>query len=89
MSLIDVEAGRQTEVVSSPDRAISIHVAGGTGQLLLGTAHEMHASSPPAIAVRGGDLFLIAPRAHYAFVNDGEGPLVVAEHRIAPAVAFV
>ena len=87
-SLIEVEAGGQTEVVSSPDRAISVHIASGTGRLLLGTADELHASRP-AIAGRAGDLFLIAPHAHYAFANDGAAPLVVAEHRIAPAVAFV
>ncbi len=87
-SLIEVEAGGQTEVVSSPDRAISVHIASGTGRLLLGTAEELHASRP-AIAGRAGDLFLIAPHAHYAFANDGAAPLVVAEHRIAPAVAFV
>ena len=87
-SLIEVDAGGQTEIVSSPDRAISVHVTSGTGQLLLGTADEMHASRP-AIAARAGDLFLIPPHAHYAFANDGAGRLIVAEHRIAPAVAFV
>ena len=49
----------------------------------------MRASSPPAMAARAGDLFLIAPHAHYAFLNSGNTPLVVAEHRIAPDVAFV
>jgi hypothetical protein len=88
-SLIRIEAGGQSEVVSSPDRAISVHVAGGTGQLLLGTADEMRGVPPPAIAARAGDLFLIAPHAHYAFVNGGAATLVVAEHRISPAVAFV
>lgn len=88
-SLIQVDAGGQTEVVSSPDRAISIHVANGSGRLRLGTAAEFDAGSPPSLAARGGDLFLIAPGAHYAFVNDGPVPLVVAEHRIPPDVAFV
>jgi mannose-6-phosphate isomerase-like protein (cupin superfamily) len=88
-SLIRIEAGGKSEVVSSPDRAISVHVASGTGQLLLGTADEIHGAPPPAIAARAGDLFLIAPHAHYAFVNGGATPLVVAEHRISPAVAFV
>jgi mannose-6-phosphate isomerase-like protein (cupin superfamily) len=41
------------------------------------------------LPAKAGDLFLIAPGAHYAFVNDGAGPLVVAEHRIPPAIAFV
>ena len=88
-SLIHVDAGGQSEVVSSPDRAISVHVVSGAGQLLLGTVDEMRGGSPPALAARAGDLFLIAPHAHYAFVNSGDAALVVAEHRIAPAVAFV
>jgi hypothetical protein len=49
----------------------------------------MRSSSPPRIAARAGDLFLIAPHAHYAFHNSGGASLVVAEHRISPAVAFV
>jgi quercetin dioxygenase-like cupin family protein len=88
-SLIRVDAGGQTETVSSPDRAISVHVVSGTGRLLLGTAEEMRAAPPPGLAARAGELFLIAPHAHYALVNDGAAPLVVAEHRISPAVAFV
>jgi hypothetical protein len=88
-SLIRIDPGGKSDVVSSPDRAISVHVAGGTGQLLLGTADELRSSAAPALAARAGDLFLIAPRAHYAFVNDGRDALIVAEHRISPDVAFV
>lgn len=88
-SLIEVEPAGRTDVVSSPDRAISVHVASGSGQLLLGTADEMRHAAPPAIEARAGDLFLIAPHAHYAFLNGGGTPMVVAEHRIAPDVAFV
>jgi hypothetical protein len=91
-ALLRIDAGGRTDVVSSPDRAIAIHVANGAGQLLLGTAAEMRGTSPPgppALAARAGDLFLIAPHAHYAFVNDTDAALVVAEHRIAPSVAFV
>jgi hypothetical protein len=88
-ALLRVDAGGQTDVVSSPDRAIAVHVASGAGQLLLGTAAEMRGTSPPAIPARAGNLFLIAPHAHYAFLNDGDAALVVAEHRIAPSVAFV
>ena len=88
-SLIRIQPGGQTEVVSSPDRAISVHVSGGSGHLLLGTADEMHSPAPPRLAARAGDLFLIAPHAHYAFLNDGDTTLVVAEHRIPPSIAFV
>jgi hypothetical protein len=88
-SLIRVDPGGQTAVVSSPDRAISVHVASGGGEVLLGTAEEMRLASPPRLPARAGDLFLIAPHAQYAFHNSGDADLVVAEHRIAPAVAFV
>jgi len=88
-ALIQIDPAGKSDIVSSPDRAISVHIAGGTGQLLLGTADEMRGGAPPALAARAGDLFLIAPHAHYAFVNDGNIPLIVAEHRIAPDVAFV
>jgi hypothetical protein len=88
-ALIQIDPGAHSDVVSSPDRAISVHIAGGAGQLLLGTAAELRGSSPPSLAARQGDLFLIAPHAHYAFANTGDAPLIVAEHRIAPAVAFV
>ena len=76
-------------VTSTAERATSIHVASGSGQLILGTADEVRRTTPPALAARAGDLFLVAPGAHYCFVNDGAAPLVVAEHSIEPAVAFV
>ena len=83
-----VERGKSA-VMSHPDRATSVHIAEGSGQLLLGTAAEVNRPMPPALPASTGDLFLIAPGAHYAFVNDGTGPLIVAEHRIPPDVAFV
>lgn len=83
------EPGAQGEVTTDAQRAASIHVASGSGQLVLGTADEVRQSSPPALAARAGDLFLIPPRAHYFFVNSGSEPLVVAEHRIESDVAFV
>lgn len=79
----------RSAVMSHPDRAASLHIAGGAGQLLLGTATEVNSPSPPALPALAGDLFLIAPGAHYALVNSGDAPLVVAEHRIPPAIAFV
>ena len=61
----------------------------GAGRLVLGDAAEVRRSSPPALAARAGDLFFVAPGAHYGFINDGAAPLTVAEHRIPVAVAFV
>jgi mannose-6-phosphate isomerase-like protein (cupin superfamily) len=83
------EKGAASDIATDPRRAASIHIASGSGRLVLGTADELRRASPPSLAAAAGDLFLIAPGAHYGVVNDGPTPLVVAEHRIDPAVAFI
>ena len=88
-SLFVFEKGATSAIFDDANRAMSLHVATGSGRLLLGTAAEMRGSAPPSIPVRAGDLFLVAPGAHYAVVNDGDAALVVAEHRISPVVAFI
>jgi hypothetical protein len=82
-------AGASSEISSDPGRATSVHVASGSGRLILGTSDEVRRTTPPSLAAHAGDLFLIAPGARYGFVNDGNGSLVVAEHRIDPHIAFV
>jgi mannose-6-phosphate isomerase-like protein (cupin superfamily) len=84
-----ISPGSQADIASVTDRATSLHVANGSGQLLLGTAEELRRSSPPSLRAAAGDLFLIAPGAQYALVNDSAKPLVVARHEIPPDVAFV
>ncbi len=88
-SLFRLDAGSTSATAAHPERATALHVASGSGTLRLGTADELRRPDPPSLPARAGDLFLIAPGACYALVNDGPGPLVVAEHRIAPDVAFV
>jgi len=83
------DAGASSEITSDQGRATSVHIASGAGRLILGVADEVRRTTPPSLAARAGDLFLIAPGAHYGFVNDGAAPLVVAEHRIDPHIAFV
>jgi quercetin dioxygenase-like cupin family protein len=83
------DKGAVSDIWSDPDRAVSLHVVEGAGRLLLGDAQEMRRVSPSSLAAAGGDLFLIAPGAHYGFVNEGVTPLVIAEHRIRTAAAFV
>jgi len=83
------DAGAVSEVSADPARATCLHVVGGAGRLVLGDAGEVRRSSPPALAAQAGDLFFVAPGAHYGFVNEGAAPLIVAEHRIPLAVAFV
>jgi len=84
-----IDPGAESDLSTDPERAVCLHVVEGAGRLVLGDAAEVRRSSPPALAARAGDLFFIAPGAHYGFVNDGTMPLIVAEHRIPVAVAFV
>ena len=88
-SALRLEAGAASDLSVDPERAACLHVTGGAGRLVLGDAAEVRRPAPPTLAARTGDLFFLAPGAHYGFVNDGATPLTVAEHRIPPAVAFV
>jgi len=81
--------GAVSSLVSDPKRAASLHVVSGSGRLVLGDAAEVKRSSPPTLAATAGDLFFVAPGAHYGFVNDRTEPLIVAEHLIPTDVAFV
>jgi quercetin dioxygenase-like cupin family protein len=83
------EPGATSDLSADPERAACLHVTGGAGRLVLGDAAEVRRTTPPTLAARAGDLFFLAPGAHYGFVNDGATPLTIAEHRIPPAVAFI
>jgi mannose-6-phosphate isomerase-like protein (cupin superfamily) len=84
-----LDAGAVTEPSVDANRATSLHIVSGSGRLVLGDAAEVRRSSPPTLDARAGDLFFIAPGAHYGFVNDHTAPLIVAEHRIPHETAFV
>ena len=88
-SLSRFDSGASSDIISDARRATSIHIASGSGRLILGAADEVRGQTPPSLPARAGDLFLVAPGAHYGFVNDSATPLVVAEHSIDPVVAFV
>jgi mannose-6-phosphate isomerase-like protein (cupin superfamily) len=83
------EVGATSDLSVDPERAACLHVTAGAGRLVLGDAAEARRPTPPTLAARSGDLFFLAPGAHYGFVNDGATPLTIAEHRIPPAVAFI
>jgi hypothetical protein len=88
-SAFRIEPGAHSARSTISGRATCLHVATGSGRLILGTQEELRRASPPALNAKAGDLFLIAPDAHYAIVNDTHQPLVVARHEIPPDVAFV
>jgi hypothetical protein len=82
-------AGAVSDVAVDAERAASLHIVSGSGRLILGEATEARRISPPTLAAHAGDLFFIAPGSYYGFVNDQTSPLIVAEHRIPHATAFV
>jgi mannose-6-phosphate isomerase-like protein (cupin superfamily) len=84
-----IDPGAESDLSMDPERAVCLHVVEGAGRLVLGDEAEVRRGSPPALAARAGDLFFVAPGAHYGFVNDGTTPLTVAEHRILSSTAFV
>jgi mannose-6-phosphate isomerase-like protein (cupin superfamily) len=88
-SSLRFDAGASSDITSDARCATSLHIVSGSGQVILGAADEVRCATPPALSASAGDLFLVAPGAHYGFVNDGAMPLVVAEHRIDPTIAFV
>ena len=81
--------GAVSDLSVDANRAASLHVVSGSGRLVVGDAAEVRRLSPPTLGARAGDLFFIAPGAHYGFVNDQAAPMIVAEHRIPSDVAFV
>ena len=88
-SVFRIDPGARGATSTIADRATCLHVATGSGQLALGTQEELRRATPPTLNAKAGDLFLIAPGAYYAIVNDTRQPLVVARHEIPPDVAFV
>ncbi len=88
-SLREYDTGAVSDVVTDRERATCLHIVEGAGQLVLGEAREVRRVSPPTIAAGAGDLLLIAPGAHYGFINDGDTPLLVSEQRIPPSTALI
>src|SRR5262249_43707393 len=72
-----LDSGASSDLTADAGRATSVHIASGSGQLILGTADEVRRATPPALGARAGDLFLVAPGAYYRFVNDRAAPLAV------------
>jgi mannose-6-phosphate isomerase-like protein (cupin superfamily) len=84
-----IDPGAGNDLNMEPERAVCLHVVEGAGRLVLGDEGEIRRVSPPTLPARAGDLFFVAPGAHYGFVNDGTTPLTIAEHKILSATAFV
>jgi mannose-6-phosphate isomerase-like protein (cupin superfamily) len=84
-----IDPGAGSDLNMERERAVCLHVVDGAGRLVLGDEGEVRRVSPPTLTARAGDLFFVAPGAHYGFVNDGTAPLTVAEHKILSSTAFV
>jgi hypothetical protein len=88
-STSSLERGAASQLTSDPERTTCLHIVGGQGRLLVGREEEMRRTSPPSISATKGDLFLVAPGAHFGYANEGPDTLRIAEHRIAVSTAFV
>jgi len=79
----DINEHHRGPLLRSAERASSIYVTGGSGQLVVGAQR-----STLTMRVAAGDLLAMAPDVGYRFVNDGSGVLGFSEHQIAADVAF-
>jgi mannose-6-phosphate isomerase-like protein (cupin superfamily) len=77
-----------TDVLHDDERAAILHVTAGSGQVVVADRDEIGFANPPSLSARKADVLLIAPGIRYAFVNDGDEPLELSEHRITPEAAL-
>ncbi len=83
-----IERGESTDPMQDDQRAAGLYVSAGTGRIMMGDWCEIQRDTPPSISIRAGDLLMVPPGIHYAFVNDGHEPVEVSEQRIPLSVAF-
>lgn len=84
-----LEGGRETGLFESGERAVSLFLLAGAGDLRVGSAAEGDLERVPALPLEQGDAVMIPPDARYRLSNGGAAEMVVAEHRIAPEVALI
>lgn len=83
-----VDAARTTDVQHDDDRATILHVTAGRGRVVVADAEEAGFSVPPSLPAVKADVLLVPPGTRYGFVNEGDGPFEISEHRIALAEAL-
>jgi mannose-6-phosphate isomerase-like protein (cupin superfamily) len=83
-----VDGGGATDVMHDDERAAILHVTAGGGQVVVADRDEIGRPDPPSLLVRKADLLLIPPGTRYGFVNDGQGPFELSEHRITLEAAL-
>jgi mannose-6-phosphate isomerase-like protein (cupin superfamily) len=85
-----VDAGGTTDVQHDDERAAVLHVTAGLGgRVVVADREEATFSVPPSLPASKADVLLIPPGTRYGFVNEGDSPFEVSEHRIALAAALV
>jgi quercetin dioxygenase-like cupin family protein len=80
-SAYSVDEGAAGPELEDPERAASVYVSGGSGEVAIGDEEPL--------AVAKGDLLTILPGVPYRATNTGAGALTFSEHRIGPDVAFL
>jgi mannose-6-phosphate isomerase-like protein (cupin superfamily) len=83
-----VDAGRTTDVQHDDERAAILHVTAGRGRVIVADREEAGFAVPPSLPAGKADVLLIPPGTRYGFVNEGDGPFEISEHRIALAAAL-
>ena len=83
-----VDAGRRTGVEHDDERAAILHVTAGRGRVIVADAEEATFAEPPSLPAAKPDVLMIPPGTRFGFVNEGDGPFEVSEHRITLAAAL-
>jgi mannose-6-phosphate isomerase-like protein (cupin superfamily) len=83
-----VDAAGKTGLAHDDERATIVHVTGGHGRVVVADAEEAAFTVPPSLSAGKADVLLIPPGTRFGFVNEGDGPFELSEHRIALAAAL-
>jgi hypothetical protein len=82
------ETSGNSDLISSGDFALTLHVRSGNGEVSIGERAEFRIGSPPPLRVSAGDVLLLPRETHYEVHNQSAGIMEVIEHRLPWEWAF-
>jgi len=77
-----------TDLQHDDERATILHVTAGRGRVVVADREEAAFSIPPSLPAGKADVLLIPPGTRYGFVDEGDSPFELSEHRITLAAAL-
>lgn len=83
-----VDAGATTAIQHDDERAAVLHVTAGRGRVVVADREEAAFTVPPSLPAAKADVLLVPPGTRYGFVNEGDEPFELSEHRISLAAAL-